>query len=356
MWKKTFYLLSLGFGLILGAWGIAKFGGLPKALAVVREIGWVGLGVYLLNASLTLIAPAIGWWILARGEGSGVRLGTTVRANLMGFPVNFLMPSLYLGAEPLKVFYVAGIHGEPKSRILATIIVAKFQELGGHIFVMLGAAGISLWRLEFTRRQETLLIASMGIICALFALTLYAFAGNLRPTVRIINALAGFRIFRRRMARLRSRAEEMERLIHEAFTRRWRTFLAAQVVTLFSALSVLVRPLIFFGFTRPRVPLPVEHLCSIFLITNVINILPHTPGALGLFELGMLGFFSASGIGRENAAAYSLVSRTADLALLLLGGWLMVHAGLQAAARRLAGGAADMSLGEERDPVPPSSC
>jgi len=355
MWKKGFYVLSLLLGLALGTLVIARFGGLAKALAVVRDIGWVGLGVYLLNASLTLAAPAVGWWILARGEGSALALRTTVRANLMGFPLNFFMPSLYLGAEPLKVFYVAAVHGEPKRRILATVIVAKFQELGGHILVMLVAAGVSLWRLEFTRRQEILLVTSMALITLLFALTLYAFAGNLRPTVRIINLLAGFRILRRRMAGLRSRAEEMERLIHEAFTRRWKTFLAAQAVTTLSALSVLVRPLIFFGFTGHRIVLPLEHLCAIFLITNVINILPHTPGALGIFEIGMVGFFAASGIGRENAAAYSLVSRTADLAFILLGLWLIVQAGMQAAARRVAGGATKGLAEEERNgPKPPA--
>ncbi len=348
MWKRLFFVVSLLLGLGLGIFAIGQFGGFSKALGVVSDVGWLGLGVYILNASMTLVAPAVGWRILMRGEGMGVTLWTPVRANLMGFPLNFFMPSMYLGAEPLKTFYVARVHGEQKRRVLATIIVAKFQELGGQILVMLVAAGVSLWRLEFTRRQEIFLVTSMVIITAAFGLTLYAFIGNFKPTVKVINLLPVFKSMRRRVARLRTRAEEMEQLIHQAFTRRWKTFLAAQAVTILSALSIFLRPSIFFGFTRERTLLPIEHLCAIFLITNVINILPHMPGALGFFEAGMVGFFAASGIGKENAAAFSLISRASDLFLILLGVWLIVHYGMQATARRVAKGEEKVTI-EEAD-------
>lgn len=354
IWKKVLLVVYALLGLALGVFVVAKFGGVSKALEVVADVGWAGLGIYILNASMTLVAPAVGWWILMRAENHGVPLWTAVKANLMGFPLNFFMPSMYLGAEPLKTYYIAAAHGIQKRNVLATIIVAKFQELGGHILVMLAAATVALWRLEFTRRQEFLLIASMVVITAAFGLTLYAFLGKLKPIVRIINFLATFRGLRRRLARLRTRAEEMEQLIHQAFTKRWKTFLVAQAVTTFSAVSIVLRPAIFFGFTKERSFLPLEHLCAIFLITNIINFLPHMPGALGFFEAGMMGFFAASGIGRENAAAFSMVSRTADLFLVLTGIWLIVHTGMQATARRVAEGKETVSL-EETAPEKPTS-
>ncbi len=349
MWKKVFYALSLLAGLGLGIFVIGQFGGFAKALEVIGDVGWTGLAVYVANASLTLVAPGIGWYILMRDEGLGVSLRTTLKANLMGFPLNFFTPSMYLGSEPFKTYYLAAAHGAKKRRIIATIIVAKFQEMGGHLLVMLVAAGVSLWRLEFTRRQEIFLIGSMILLTAVFGLMLYAFIGNFKPTVKAINLLAGLRIMRRRLARLRTRAEEMEHLIHQAFTRRWKTFLAAQAVTAVSALSILIRPLLFFGFARERPPLHIEHLCAIFLITNVINTLPLTPGGLGVFEAGMVGFFAATGIGRENAAAFSLVGRTSDLCLILVGMWLIVHTGMQAIARRVAKGEERVRIEDARD-------
>jgi hypothetical protein len=355
IWKKVLLVVYALLGLALGVFVVARFGGVSKALEVVGDVGWAGLGIYILNASMTLLAPAVGWWILLRAENRVVPLRTAVKANLMGFPLNFFMPSMYLGAEPLKTYYVSAVHGIQKRNVLATIIVAKFQELGGHILVMLAAATVALWRLEFTRRQEFLLIGSMVIITAAFGLTLYAVLGKLKPIVRVINFLAIFKGLRRRMARLRTRADEMEHLIHEAFTKRWKTFLVAQAVTTLSAVSIVLRPAIFFGFTRERTFLPLEHLCAIFLITNIINFLPHMPGALGFFEAGMMGFFAASGIGRENAAAFSMISRTADLFLILTGIWLIVHTGMQATARRVAEGKEQMSLEEAGEPEKPTS-
>jgi uncharacterized protein (TIRG00374 family) len=346
MWKKVFLSLSLLFGIALFVFFIAQFGGIQKTLALVGEVGWLGLAAYVANASFTLIVPAVGWTMLMRAEGMRVPLWTAVKANLMGFPLNFITPSMYLGGEPLKTFYVAQVHSEPKRRVLATIIVGKFQEIGGLLLVMLVAAGISLWRLDFSRQQEVILIGSMAVLTALFGLTLYAFIGNFKPTVKIINALAALGFARRRMARLRARAREMEHLIHQAFTKRWRTFLAAQAVTFLSAVSVLMRPWIYFYFTKDRVSLPVEQLCAIYVVTNVVNCLPLTPGGLGFFEGLMVAVFSAVGIPRENAAAFSVLNRASDLILIAVGSWLIIHYGMQSVARRITEGKEKASLAE----------
>ncbi len=346
MWKKVFYAVSLAIGLTLFVFLIVRFGGVRKTLEVVGEVGWVGLTAYIANASMTLLIPAAGWALLMRGEGLRVTLWTAVKANLMGFPLNFITPSIYLGGEPLKMVYVAGVHGEKKRRVLATIIVGKFQEFGALLLILLIAAGISVWRIGFTRRQEIILIGSMLVFTVTFGLMLYAFAGNFKPTVKLINMLAAAGVAKRKLARLRTRAEEMEHLIHLAFTRRWKIFLAAQAVTLLSAVSIFMRPWIFFYFTPQRVVLPIEHLCAIYVITTLANALPLTPGSLGIFEGGMMAFFTAAELRKENAAAFSLVNRAADLFLIIVGMWLIIHYGMQSVVRRVAGGEEKASLKE----------
>jgi uncharacterized protein (TIRG00374 family) len=357
MWKKVLTAASLLLGIGLFAFVIAKFGGIRNTLQVLAEFGGAGMAVYLGVAAMTLLAPALSWTLLMRGEGMKVPLSTALKANFMGFPINFIAPTMFLGAEPLKLLYVAQKHGEPKGKVLATIIVGKFQEIGALLFIMVVSAGIAVWRIRFTREQTVLIVGAMALLSAVFGLTLWAFLGNLQPTVKIINALARIKRLRRRLARLRTRAEEMEHLIHAAFTHRWKLFLLAQGITLFSALSILLRPWIFYYFARDGYLLGIEQLCAIYLVTNVINSLPHTPGGLGIFEGGMVGLFALLKLGETNAAAYAVVNRAADLLLILLGLYFIVHLGLQSLARRVAKGEETVRVEDAEgalDPPPPA--
>lgn len=344
MWKKAFLALSLSVGLGLFIFFIQRFGGFGKALEAVAAVGWAGVLAFIGLCAGTMVFPGIGWWILMRSENMKVSLWSTLKANFMGFPVNFIAPSMYLGAEPLKIYYIARVTGETKRKILATIVVSKFQEMGALLFTMVLAAGIAVWKIDFPRRQEIMVLGALFVLVSLFLVAVYGFVSNRQPTVKAINLLARlgkkkrFGRWRRRLARLRTRAEEMEHLIHDAFTKRWKTFLAAQAITTLSALSVLVRPWFYF-FAARHESVPFEKLSSVYIVTNLINMLPHTPGALGVMEGGMLGLFRILHMGTDaDAAAYQMVARVSDIVLILLGAWLIFHYNLQSMARRIAQG------------------
>src|SRR5688572_18553619 len=190
MWKKLLPAALLLIGIGLFAFFIAKFGGVQASLKVVAELGWIGLILFIVNAALVPAAPAIGWAMLMRAEGLKVPVSTALKASFMGFPINFIAPSMYLGAEPLKVIYVANLHDLPKRRVLATIIVSKVQEVGALLLVMLVAAAIAMWRIPFPREQQWVLVGSMIVLTLFFVLGLYAFLGKFKPTVKFINLLA----------------------------------------------------------------------------------------------------------------------------------------------------------------------
>lgn len=365
MWKRVLLGLSLTVGIALFVFFIQKFGGFGKALEAVGAVGWTGVASFIFLCAGTMVWPGIGWWLLMRSERMKVSLWTTMKANFMGFPVNFIAPSMYLGAEPLKIFYVAKVSGETKRKILATIVVSKFQEMGALLFTMVLAAGIAVTKIDFPREQEIMVLVVLGVLVSLFLLAVWGFVKNRQPTVKTINLLARiggkkkFGRWRRKLARLRTRAEEMEHLIHIAFTKRWKTFVAAQAVTTLSALSVLVRPWFYFWFAHHEL-VAFEKLSSVYIVTNLINMLPHTPGALGVMEGGMLGLFRILGLGVDSdAAAYQMVGRVSDIVLILLGGWLIFHYNLQAMARRIAQGKEKVGVheaeGDEDEGAPATS-
>jgi uncharacterized protein (TIRG00374 family) len=207
-----------------------------------------------------------------------------------------------------------------------------------------------------------MVLTALFTLLGLFLLAVYGFVTNRQPTVKVINLLARFPgkhrfgRWRRRLARLRTRAEEMEHLIHIAFTKRWKTFLLAQTITTLSALSVLVRPWLYFYFSARREFVPFETLSAIYIVTNLINMLPHTPGALGVMEGGMVGLFRILGLGDDSdAGAYQMVGRMADLVLILFGAWLIFHYNLQAMAKRIAAGKEKVGVHETEPEEEPTS-
>jgi len=233
----------------------------------------------------------------------------------------------------LKTFYLAARYQIPKRRVLATIIVAKFQELGGLILSMVVAATLFIWQSDIlTIRFEVLLIALLVLLVALFSLILYAFAGRNRPLVMLVKLLGRWRIFSHLLAELLNLAEELEDLIHITLTHRLRVLLIAQIITCLSAVTIFLRPWIFFR-ALPELHISFEQLCALFVITNLVNSLTIVPGGLGLFEATMAGYASLVNLGDDKGVAFALISRVADLTFVVIGMSLIFHRGLAHIAR-----------------------
>ncbi len=351
MWKKVLFAVSLLIG--LGAFCAIPFlVGFEKTISAIESVGPGAIGLYILNGMLVLIVPAIGWFILLRGEGLKIPILDTIKANFMGFPLNYITPSLYLGGEPVKLIYLSKKHNIAKRRLLATIIVAKFQEVAAIFLVSLLALSAFIVKTDyFPAESEILLLSVMIILITLLGLLCTAFVKNFQITVKVIDFLRKAGVARERMKRLRAKAAEMEHLIHLTFTKRWKTFLLAQGVTLISALSVFVRPWIYFRFHGEGMNLGAEHLCMIYVATNFLNMFTLIPGALGIFEGGMIGYFAAADLGEANAVAFSILNRISDLCILMLGTWFIVHLGLSGVARKVAKGEEQFSDEEIADAI-----
>lgn len=322
----------------LGAFGYVLYTlDLPKTMDAVRSVGAGGVAIYTALTAASLVFPALGWWILMRAEGIPATPAMAIKANFMGYPVNLMTPSAYLGGEPVKLFYVAGRLGVPKTAVLGTIIVNKVQELGAIILVLVAASIYVLGATDLlSARHEIVLGALSAAAFAFVALIVWAILAGKKPTLRVLGAVAALGLFRRRIDALKPKADEMETQIRDAFVRRWKTFLLSAAVTSVTAVAFFFKPAMFDLFARPAGPrLPFETVCVIYLLTNVINVFQIVPGSLGLFEAivaatfgTMKGDWTADTLG-----AYLVVNRFADVAVFSIGFVLLVHYGLTAFAR-----------------------
>lgn len=332
MTKRFLSLLCIFLG-VAGFCAIPFIVGVHDLLETFSQVGGLGVIVFVVNASGTVVIPAIGWWLIMRAEGLPVSLGVTLQTNFMGYPLNVLTPSMFLGGEPLKTFYLASRYQIPKRRVLATIMVAKYQELGGLMLSMLVGTALFIWHVDYlTPWFDILLITLLAVLVSLFGLTFYAFVRRGRPLVIFLTFLVRCRIFPRLFERLLTLAADLEDLIYQTLTNRPRVLLVSQAITCFSAITIFMRPWIFFR-ALPHFTIGFDQLCALFVITNLVNAFTIIPGGLGLFEATLVGYASLAQLGDDKGAALALISRIADLIFLIIGGCLIFHHGLEHIAR-----------------------
>jgi uncharacterized protein (TIRG00374 family) len=312
-------LLSLSLLLLgLGVLGLtARSVDLAQTGRELGRVGWWGCALFLLNIALTIGGPFLGWHLLMRSLGIPVRLGTTLLSGLVGRAANLLSPMSYFGGEGVRTFHIAAVTGVPRRRVLATVAVSEFQVMAGlTVFTLLGlgiaAAGKSLagprlaWALVGGGALAIGLLAFLGLAL-----------GDLKPCLRILDFLVRRGIFPKRLGALRSATLELETLIRSLFVERKFTFFLAQALSLSSPIAQFFRPTLYFwllGRTGQSAPHPsFSELTVFFVLSQLVFMLPTTPGGIGVYEAGVVGLFRFLGWDVADGAAYGLLLRLDDV-------------------------------------------
>ncbi|GAB4304705.1 MAG: UPF0104 family protein [Candidatus Bipolaricaulota bacterium] len=319
-------------GLMIG--GIALFGALvywSGAGQVVAEI--VGMGIGGFSAVVLSVVASIGtwtlsWYALLRGAGIAMRWRHTVSPLLAGFAVSYLTPSLYLGGEPVRAYWVARDRGTPMARVMATAVVERI--LAG--FSILAFASIGAVFAVTSPRLSLANKGAVGIALAVLALflvlLLIPFARHARWLSRLLAWTARFLPGRRRLLRAAAHVAEMEEEIHRAFSHYLGYTLLAFAFQLLTVFLNYIRPQIFFHFTQRALftfpQLSLYFTLSIFLDAFVWV----TPGGFGLTDGGRVMVFTLLGIPASGGVAFTVVYRFVDLVLVGLGAQLLLRRGL----------------------------
>lgn len=334
MVRRLVFVLLIVLG-VAGFIAIPVAVGVERTLTAIRGVGVLCVVAYLANFSLVLIAPGISWWILLRSGGLRINLVDVLRANFFGFPINLLTPSAWVGAEPVKAYYLCRKYNLSPTGVVGTMVVAKFQEATGlFLLMMMSAAGLVFYSDLVSARAETTILAALGITLVLFTLFLVSYAKNFKPLTRMSLLLARAGFLRTRLAPILLRIRSTEQVIHDTLVPRWKSFLLAQAVALISTASVFFRLPLFMAFTPDADRLRWIHVFAVFLATNVINTLQFIPGSLGVLDGVLLLVFDQTGLSETHAAAYNIVNRIADVTLFTVGIWLLIHLGLARYLRR----------------------
>jgi uncharacterized protein (TIRG00374 family) len=320
VWKSR--VLPLGF-LTAGLLVLAVTAGrvdLSRAWATLGRIGVFGAGAFLVNIALTIGGPFVGWHLLMRSLGVRVPLRTTVTSGLLGRAINLFSPFNYFGGESIRTLHVAAATGAPRRKVLAAVVVSEVQVMLG--LTVFAVVGIGIWAAGPSLAGSRLPWAAAGaallsvIVVAILGMAL----GDVKPCLRLLDTLIRWRIFPVRLSALRTATLDLENLIRRLFLERPAAFYLSQLCSLSSPIAQFLRPTLFFwllGRNGTAVPLPgFLELTVFFVLSQLVFMLPSTPGGVGVYEAGVVGLFRLLGWDTAEGVAYGLLLRLDDVVFL----------------------------------------
>jgi len=315
--KRLKFILSGVLGLlILG--GILHYVGWQRVLQKIAMLGPWGFLLFLLNAIVILLLWTAGWYALLHAYGVQRSWGEVLRAMLSGYAINYLIPTLNLGGEPVKAYLISDGFSSSGTKVVATIVVERFINMSSILLCILGGS-IYLsftplispplrWGLLSGVGGGVLLVVAIGIGFVKRATLVSGFVVWLQ---RWLPRGKGF------LKRAGTEILKVERELHRAFSDHRRAALITLLVDLMAAALIYLNPLIFFFFADHQV-LSLGELSLIFSLGMFLAMfLWVTPAGLGVAEGGMIGIFGLLGISGAGAVAYSF---TLKLPALLLAG------------------------------------
>lgn len=312
MKKALFFLISLIIGIVIFVW-VFKFIGwqdIKNALSLFR--GWYGLVIL----GLTILMVLVGTWkwktILA-GTGVNIPFRAILSSYLAGFSTMFLFPILIWGGEIFRGYALKDKNGVPWQKAMASIIIDRiFEWTTNLVVIFLGTL--------FFFSKITLLPLKLEIV---FGVAFLAFLlGISFFYFKCIKKESIVRFFVRHDT---NQPLETEKEIFNFFklkkTALWEglflSFLRAAIM--YSRVWFLI---LFLGKN-----IGILSALSILGFTYLAAMIP-IPTSLGSHEAIQTFAFNSLGLGASTAAAFTMIIRTAELVVALIGVLFFFRLGL----------------------------
>jgi len=281
-----------------------------------------------------LFCHTFAWWLLCHPVGHHVRFHRLALGTTMGFAVNYVTPSMYIGGETVRALYVSRTHDVEEHHAIGTVILAKYLEFLAFVLVVgvgVGVCAVQYW--DTLREASRVILPAMftiaAILFATFIALCYALICHKHPIENLAIWLILRRIFRRFLLRRRRRIREMEDRISRTFTEEGRWAYPAAFVLLIGFAVLFIRPLVFFYFLTGTSAFTFSELCLIFVLTQLFAALQILPGSIGIFEGGRIGIFALVGKSAGQVTAHSLVIRASEIIIIGLAFLIALFVGIR---------------------------
>lgn len=323
----------------------------------VAVFGWLGFAVFLGSLVLMHIFATLGWMLITRSHNYHIGFTEAFKAMLMDFPVSFLTPSMYIGGEPVRCFFVSQHHKYSMSALMGTALLSRFQELWGILILIFIGSMVALPIDAVPLSAKIVIISVDSILAFLLVWSIRRFYKGIPIFCAWVDFFIRHGIFPKFFTKYRPKVENTEKLMVSTFRDKEHRFALIHgfLLNMGSVFFMFVKPLIFFAFLyggRGEWQLFFDtftfpNLLLIFALTQLLMALQITPGCLGIFEGGVPMIFAIIGVPSEEAFAFVLISRLGDALIAAMGIMLIFHYGLE---RFLIGGKGAEECEEKKAP------
>jgi uncharacterized protein (TIRG00374 family) len=168
-------------GIILLVWLITKVD-ISQIWNGLQSVGWKVL--FILPLSFIWMVPnTLGWLLAFNSSEQSVPFKELFKARMAGESLNYLMPSGYLGGEPLKATLVAPYVGVPQG--IASITIAKTTQTCALLIFVSAGLLVCGWNTEISPQIKSISIA----VCSLLGtgVVVLFFASKYKILTRLMN-------------------------------------------------------------------------------------------------------------------------------------------------------------------------
>lgn len=275
---------------------------------------------------LVLLTFSLRWWLLLYAQGYILPYLSLVGYRLATFAVSYFTPGPHFGGEPLQVYLVTARHGVPVSASLTAVVMDKILEmLANFAFLAVGIVVVLRQQAWIGLDQTQLLLFSLLLLAAPLAL-LGGLALGWRPLTGLLRGVdGGWRWFNQLAGRAPASITQTRLFATLAESEAQSTALCRDHPLILlcavgaSALSWvaiigefwLMGSVLGLGLTPPQ--------AITALVAARVAILLPLPAALGALEASQVLAMRGLGLSPAAGVSLSLLIRTRDVLLGLLG-------------------------------------
>lgn len=346
---RTGALIALSFAILIG---VVAWVGFDETYEGLRR---AGLPAFLALGAIQIVVIALqtlAWAVLNRPVNHRVGGRILFEASIVGYAVNIITPSAYLGGEPAKVLYVGRRTHLPYPALAGTVVLAKYLEAMSFFLFFTTATVIAIVTFRgvlFTGNMLPvgIVLVILGIVllsvCVLLWLSL---TRRKHPLTRAVSWCAMVRPRSRFWARLRNTTRKMEEQVNQVFCEEGREAIKAFSIFLTLHVIIFLRPALFLVLAGERM-VNLGETGLLFVASQGLLAFQITPGSVGTLDGGMFGVFSLLDLAAPTCMAFLLFTRFWDGVLVGFGALF----GAKVGASMLAGHPRGEDVGM-RDPEP----
>ena len=328
MKKILKFLISLSVGLIIFIILLQLVGWENITKAILLIFSFDGFIILVLTLAALLVST-FKWRFIFKTKGHNLSFKELAKFWFAGFTLSYLTPIAVVGGEAARIFLVQKKYPFlPLSRNIAVVAIDKILDVT--IFLLFLIAGVWIFSFYGWFPNTTFTFVAIAVITGLLIGVLFFYLKSLKneSIIDLFLRLLGIKN-NKIIANGNSKILfDTEKEVFSFFNLRLKSFWQGLGLSLLRYSILFLRAVVLIFFLKGNIEI-VKSLV-VFGFSNLALLLP-LPATIGGLEVLEALVFGVMGLGFDNSVVFSMVWRSADLFLCLIGAILLVKYGVKLA-------------------------